>query len=191
MNFNLETLKQFRIDLIKDYILRLSDRERLIVLGSAAAVSLLLVIIILSTAIGSLSSLRKKIDANREILARIEILKKEYEDSKRQIEKLEETINRTPASFSLASHLESLAQTYGIQPDSMNPKTAPANDLYIENQVEVRIPKVTLPALTDYLYKIENSQGFVRVNALNIKPNYADTSYLSAVFTVSVFMAKP
>lgn len=189
-SINFEALKQLNFDQLRDYYLRLSDRERYIVLASSIGGALILGLIIVTTCVGAISSMKRKIDDNRLVLAQIETLKRSYEASKRDVDKLEELINRTPPSFSLASHLESLAQTYNVQPDSMNPKPVPPNDLYAENQVEVRIPKVTLPALVDYLHKIENSEGFIRVNSLNMKPNYSDPAYLSVVFTVSVFTSK-
>ncbi len=190
MDFNLDFVKQIRLDHVKDYYLRLSERERYIVLGVTSFVVLILVVVTITTAMGSLAKLKRQIRADREIALQMERLKEDYAKSRREVERLEALIDRTPSSFSLTTYLESLAQRFDVSPDSMNPKPAPPNDLYNETQVEVRLLKVTLPALTDYLFNIENSKGVIRINSLNVKPNYTDPAFLNVSFSVSAFTPK-
>ena len=190
MNIDLETIKQLRFEQLKDYYLRLSEREQYIVLGTSAVVGLLIVIILLNSTIGTVSRMRKRLANEREVLSKISEYQSSYNDAKQQVERLESLVNQTQPSFSLTSHLENIASRYGIKPDSMKPKPAPPNELYNEIQVEVRLQKVTLPDLTDYLYKIENSQGVIRLNSINIKPNYTDPAYLNVTFSVSAFTPK-
>jgi Tfp pilus assembly protein PilO len=190
MNIDLETIKQLRFEQIKDYYLRLSEREQYIVLGTTIVVGLIVFILIFNSTVGTVSRLKKKLANERDTYSKISEYQSSYNEAKQQVERLESLVNQTPASFSLTSHLENIAVRYGIKPDSMKPKPAAPNELYNEIQVEVLLQKVTLPDLTDYLYKIENSQGVIRLNTINIKPNYTDPAYLKVTFSVSAFTPK-
>ena len=191
MTFDIEAIKQqIRLDQLKDYYMRLSDREQYIVLGVAGALGIFFMVFVFSNTIGAMNKLKRQIKQDRETAQNIGKFQKEYQDLKDQVDRLENMVKKTPENFSLTSYLEGLAQEFSISPDSMTPKTAPPNDLYKENRVEVRVMKVTLPNLINYLYRIENSDGVVRVNSLSVKPNFSDPVYLNAVFTVSAFSSK-
>src|SRR5262245_19669203 len=140
MNLSWQALKELliqhlRLDQLRDAYFRLSQRERTIVLASAAIAGVLLLLIVISAFLHTIHSMEDDLQKDRQVLMQIETLKKKYDSSRRQVEHIEELIKRTSASFSLASHLESLAQSYGIQPDSMNPRSVTPNELYAESQM--------------------------------------------------------
>lgn len=187
---DLQHLRQATIDQAMGYYERLSDRERLIVVVSGVALITLSILIFFGSMIGSINRLERRIARESEVVQTIERLKVEYAKSRTDVGRLESVVRRTPSTFSLSSHLESIAQQYNIKPESMSPKPVPPIELYREVQVEVKIGKVNLRELTDYLYSIESSNQIIRVNSISIKPNSKNPAFLNAVFSVSAFMAK-
>ena len=103
------------------------------------------------------------------------------------LRRIELTIKRTPPDFSLATHLETLAQNNGLKIDSMRPKAATPNKFYKETQVEAKVRDIMLKTLVNFLYEIENSKEFLKITSIQIRPSYSKPMYLDVTFTVSTF----
>ena len=182
-----DALKNINFEIVGEYLGRLNQRERYIVLGSALAGAVLLVLIILGSAMGGLGRKERKITMLKDELRRINTIRGNFSEIEREIQRLEGIIRRTGNAFSITTHLESLAQETGVKITSLNEKTSPPNDLYKERQVEANLRQIYLRNLIDFLYKIENSRQLLRIKSLQIKPNYSNPLYLNVVFSVSTF----
>jgi Tfp pilus assembly protein PilO len=179
--------KHLRVDQIRDLLMKLSERDRKIVLFSALGLGIFLLLLIFSLITASLSnwenSIKKKVTNFDKIVA----LGNEYENLYGILNKIETNIKRTPEDFSLATHLESLSSNNGLKIDSMKPKPPTPNDYYAETQVEVKITGVALKTLVNFLYEIENSKEFLKVTSLQVRPSYSKPMYLDVTATISTF----
>lgn len=181
--------KYIKIDQIRDWVMRLSDRDRKIVIASAVGICIFLLLFLYYMIDLSLDSKEKRLKSEIVNFDKIIDLKQEYQASFGLLKKIEKTIEKTPKSFSLATHLEKIADDKGIKIDSIGPPRNPAkpNDFYKETQVEVKIKGVLLNVLVDFLYRIENSQEFLKITSIRVRPNYSKPMYLDVTFSVSTF----
>lgn len=189
MKISMESWKEVlgQLQVLRTYYARLSERERLIVLGSVGAGIVFIMVLVYSTLLATTASMDRKIDTARANLKQIQELRKEYVKTERQIEQFDRMIQRTSPDFQLATHLEQLAQRNGVSIDSLKDQPAPSNDLYKETQVSVSVRQVTLRTLIDLLHEIENSRELLRITSIQVKPNFQDPTQLNVKFTVSTF----
>jgi type II secretory pathway component PulM len=191
MNLPYEKLKEWsgQLEVLKTYYARLSDRERVIVLSSAAAGAVFLLFLIYGSFAAITAAAASGIEKNREALKRIEEMQARFLQTERQVREMEQMIRRTPPDFQLATHLEKLAQRNGVAIESIKDRAAPGNDYYRETQATVLVKQITLRTLINLLFDIENSEQLLRVTSLQVKPNFQDPTQLNATFAVSTFQA--
>jgi hypothetical protein len=60
-------------------------------------------------------------------------------------------------------------------------------DRYKESSVEVKLESITTKQLVDYLFRVENSDAFVRIKRLHLKKRRDNPKYLDATFLVSTY----
>ncbi len=178
-----------QLEVLRTYYARLSERERYIVLGSAAAGIVFLMLLIYSILAASTASMSSKIEQARFSLKRMNDLRYVYAQTERQIHELDQMIRRTPPGFQLASHLDGLANKNGVKMESIKERPGTPNNLYRESQVEVTVRQITIRVLIQFLYEIENSGQVLRISSLKVRPNFQDPTQLSATFVVSTFQA--
>jgi type II secretory pathway component PulM len=176
-----------QLEVLRTYYARLSERERYIVIGSAAAGAVVLMLLIYSAFLAATAGMESRIRRGREILQKMEGLREDYAKTEQQIRELDQMIRRTDPSFQLGTHLEQLAQKNGVSIDSLKDREIPPTDLYQETQVSVSIRQVTLRTLINFLHDIENSQKLLRITSLQVRPNFQDATQLNVRFVVSTF----
>lgn len=121
-------------------------------------------------------------------------LRRDYDEVSQRLTSVEERI-RQGGRGNLRTHLEQLARTANVKIESMEPQSAPANDLYREAKVEVGLSKVGLNEATRYLHEIESSRQVLSVKALRVRSRSDSKSdpganLLDVTFTVSSFQPK-
>ena len=78
-------------------------------------------------------------------------------------------IERRPPGFALFSYLEKSAGDAGVKTNikSINPlKSSPAES-YEESVVEMRLDRLTMKQLTDFLYIVESREELVRIRKMS------------------------
>ncbi len=185
-NLNLERLK-FQ-NLYNTY-LGLTPREQTISLIGAAVVILLVIFLPVSVASNRISNLEKSIEQANSRLKDITFEISQLNESKSKLAQ-EEAKLAGGFDASISTTLENLASKSGISEriDSLKEKAVSPSDLFDEASVDVRLKKVTLPELIDYLYAIEhNTDKLLRLKRLEIKPRYDNPKEFNVSFQVSTY----
>ena len=92
-------------------------------------------------------------------------------------------IERRPPGFALFSYLEKRAVDAGVKTNikSINPlKSAPAG-AYEEIAVEIRLDKLTMKQLTDFLYLVESREDLVRIRKMSVEKMKENPEYLNVL----------
>ena len=167
-------------------MIKLNDREKRIVgAGGGFLLLFLLYTLLISPAMSKYEGMGRKIEQKSKELQEIEELRTEYQDGKKQLEKFEGVAKGD--SFSLFSFLESLADKEDIRDHiaSMKPKNVPLNEKYNESSVEIKVDKISLKQLTNYIFEIENSDHFLNIKKIRLKTRFDNPDFLDVTFTVS------
>ncbi len=170
--------------------MRLAFREKVVLgLGALLGVMLLAYSLIITPYMEKMRILDRRIAQKTVELEEISTLSQEYREIKRRMEELKGKAGKRGKSFPLFSHLESLAAKTLIKGNiaSMKPQSIPIGEHYKESSVEVKLESITTRQLVDYLFRIENSEAFLRIKRLHLKKRRDNPKYLDATFLVSIY----
>ncbi len=170
--------------------MRLAFREKVVLgLGALLVVTILTYTLIITPYREKMRILERRIEQKTEELEMISTLSQEYREVKKRIEELKGKAGKRGKSFPLFSHLESLAAKTLIKGNiaSMKPQSTPIGEHYKESSVEVKLESITTRQLVDYLFRIENSEAFLRIKRLHLKKRRDNPKYLDATFLVSTY----
>ncbi len=177
-------------DKIRDFWNKLGQRDRLVLSAGAA---LALIIFVVQFALVPYADARKKlsksIQAQEKTLKEMAALGAEYQVLQRGMETVRNGMARRSPDFTLFSHLEKKATQSGVRSNlkNMQPARAPVSGGYDEASVEIKLEKITLKQLVNFLYSVESPQDLVRVKRLSVRKSSEDPQYLSAVIQVATF----
>ena len=184
--FSLEHLK---LDNLYATYLGLSTREQTMALVMVAAAILFIIVLPVTLASRSMSSLERGVAEGQAGLKKIARQIESYNAAKGDLERLEKSLAGGFDS-SIATTLESLADKAGIKDhiDSLKEKPMAPSDLFEQVSVDVRLTKVRLKQFISFLFEIEHHpMKILKLQQLDIKPRYDSKQELDASFTVSTF----
>jgi len=157
---------------------RLNQREKIVVGGGLVVLLALLGwFILLSPWLTSISKFERKIVAHRHSLVKAETMRSQILQLQRQLDGVDiDKVSQRP----LFSQVESLTQQVGVREQllSMRPQPATIQGEFRQQQVEIRLKKITLSQLVKLLYTIEHRSTGVQVKSLLARPQFADRSLL-------------
>ncbi len=170
--------------------MRLAFREKVVLgLGALFGVMLITYTLIVTPYMEKMRVLDRRIAQKTTELKEISTLSREYLEIKERMEQLKGKARRRGKNFPLFSHLESLAAKTLIKGNiaSMKPQSTPIGEHYQESSVAVKLESITTRQLVDYLFRIENSEAFLRIKRLHLKKRHDNPKYLDATFLVSTY----
>lgn len=134
---------------------------------------------------------RSAIAANEKALRELSALGAEYGVLRAGPEKIKQSIERRPPGFALFSYLEKRADEAAVKTHirSMNPlKPSPAG-LYDETAVEMKLDRLTMKQLVDFLYLVESPEEMVRIRRASVAKMREAPEYLSV--SIQAFTYQP
>ena len=170
--------------------MRLAFREKIVLgLGALLVAMILAYTLIVTPYMKKMELLDRRIDQKTKELKEIFTLSQEYIEIKERMEQLKGKARKRGKNFPLFSHLESLAAKTLIKGNiaSMKPQSTPIGEHYKESSVAVKLENITTRQLVDYLFRIENSEAFLRIKSLHLKKRHDNPKYLDATFLVSTY----
>lgn len=182
-----------RLNLEEAYntFLGLGPREQIIVGGGVGLVLLLLIILPISCASSRLGKLQTQIRNHEKNVSQVVSKIAEYRKEQERMRNLEHTI-RPKSQVQLTTRLESLATRSGIGAniDSLKEQPGTPGEDFEELVVAVRMSKLSLNQLVEFLYGIETQKDIkMKINRLQLKPRYDNRSQFDANFEVSTLVS--
>jgi general secretion pathway protein M len=162
---------------------RLSKRQQLTVAGGAGLVLVMLLIqLLILPFVDAQKTLNQAIRNNEKTLREMMLLAGDYQLLKRQEGRIQQALASRPQNFSLFSHLEKIAGDAGVKSNikSINAAKGAISGPYEELPVDIRLEKITLKQITDFLYLLESPQELIRVKKIVLAKMPESPEYLSA-----------
>ncbi len=131
-------------------------------------------------------NLRRSISLKEKGLAEMVSLSQEYAVLKQQSHTAENVIRRRPPGFTLFSFLEKAAGQAGVKRNIkyMKPSSSKGEGGWKEAMVEMKLDKISLKKLMDYLYLIELSRKAIQIRRCAVTENKGEKGTLDAVLQV-------
>jgi general secretion pathway protein M len=136
-------------------------------------------------------TVRRTIAANEKVLRELIVLGAEYGILRQRSEDIRRVIERRPPGFALVSLLERRAADAGVKSNlrSMNLLPPVSTGAYEETTVEMKLDKMTMKQLADFLYQAELPEEMIRIRRLSISKMKESPEYLSALIQVFTYQA--
>ncbi|GAB4260100.1 type II secretion system protein GspM [Deferrisoma sp.] len=169
--------------------MRLSDREKAIVgLGAVAVVAVGFWLGVWEPVQAQIELWERRVEAKRAELRKVEELGQRYADLQGRIQGIERNLKRS-RDFSILSYLENLAKRQNLHDRivQMKPRPGEVTRYYRENAVEIRMEKVRLGEIVNYLFQVENSPELLRIKQLQMRPRFDDPNRLDVKFQVAAY----
>ncbi len=167
----------------------LSRRERLLVLAAGGVfLVFVLIVAVVNPLLSASSRASQRVEAAEQELRAVQILRARYDDVNARLGSVERRIRSGPQG-EIFTTLESMARASSVTVDSMEPRTAPANDDYRETKVQVILRGVTLTQMVSYLKRIESAPQLLSIKSLRIRTRSDKPELLDVHFSVSSFEA--
>ena len=130
--------------------------------------------------------IKRWIVAKRSGLKEIVKLRAEYESYKKGADRIQHFLRRREKSFTLFSFLEQAAGKAKVKDHIkyMKPSASRISSRFKEATVEMKLDRINLKQLVDYLYLIESPKNVVSIKRISIKDSKSAPGYLDAVMQV-------
>ena len=179
-----------RVDQLRDWFERLSQRERTMVSALGVAFVLTVVLIIGFLITDGLTSLEERNADMRQALKDIDTQRDSYIKARFKGQEIDRRIGGQPVA--LQGYLEQAAKDTGVEiPESNERPPQPAGKAYVERAVDIRLKAVRIEQLGAFLKRIETGPNLVLVTALSIHTRDDKHQDLDVEMTVSTYEKAP
>jgi general secretion pathway protein M len=167
--------------------MRLGKREKIFIsLGVGFVALFLLVRFIIFPVFEQREAMKRGLEAKRSGLKEIRILKAQYESYTEGAEGIQRHLGRREKGFTLFSFLEQAAGKARVKEHIkyMKPSDSRGNGRFKESMVEMKLDRINLRQLVDYLYLIESPEHLVSIKRVSIRDSQGAPEYLDAIMQV-------
>jgi general secretion pathway protein M len=169
------------------------DQKRNVIAGLALVAGALLVQFAVVPWFEARQRVAGAIAGSEKVIRELASLGAEYGVLRQRSEEIKKVVKRRPPEFALFSYLEKRAGDAGVKANirAMNPLKSVPMEAYEETAVEMKLDKLTMKQLTDFLYLVESREDLVRIRKMTIGKMKDSPEYLTAVFQVFTYQSLP
>ena len=179
--------------LLKTGLNKLEKREKRIVLAGAL---FLLCFALFHFAVSPLLRARdqseKAVIQKKEDIIKIRQLQGEYRKLQNQAVDIQSRLQKRSPSFTLFSFIEERATKAKVkqQINSMTPSSSGGEGPLQESRVDLKLERISLQQLVDFLQQIESKDDVVMIKRISIQQNSKEEGALDAVLQIITFTKK-
>lgn len=139
--------------------------------------------------LAKVDNLRSGVVAKKAALREMQVLRDQYRSSRQGSLDVAERLARRQKGFTLFPFLEEAATGAAIKANIkyMKPSQTGGDGVRQESQVEMKLEKITLPQLVDFLRRIESPQNVVSVRRITVQESKSLPGALDVVLQVVTF----
>jgi general secretion pathway protein M len=178
--------------MIKAFWDKLDERQRYLAAGAAIVV---LIALILEIAVfpfrEAKEKLTKAVQTNQKKLNEIIKLDAEFTLQEAAMAKIKRAMSARSADFTLFAYLEKKAAQANVQGriKYMNSSRGVQSAYFEESLIDMKLDKITIKQLTDFLYFAESPADLVKIKKITISKMKESPEYLSAQLQISSVQA--
>jgi general secretion pathway protein M len=173
---------------MKAFFSNLSARERWLVLGAVVFVGLALIFaLVVNPAMENKQRYIRMALDKRQDLAQFREYASEYRSLQSSLAEIEKKVASSSSDVSLLAAMESNARKLGLAERiaSMKPFTSELDSGMVQSSVEMRVEKIDLKGLVEFMEAIETGPNMAVTSRLRIKTRFDDPGLLDATILVT------
>jgi uncharacterized protein (UPF0333 family) len=174
--------------MIKTFWAKLDGKQRYIASGAAIFV---LIVLILEIAVfpfrEAKEKLAKAVQTNQKKLTEIIKLDAEFTLQETTMARIKRAMSARSADFTLFAYLEKKATQANVRGriKYMNSSRGTQSASFEESLIDMKLDKITIKQLTDFLYFVESPADLVKIKKITISKMKESPEYLSAQLQIS------
>ncbi|MDO8461738.1 MAG: hypothetical protein Q7S98_02640 [Deltaproteobacteria bacterium] len=184
-------LSHFSVENLYNSFVALSPQNRLVAMGVGGFVVILLVLLPISIMSSKVGSLQREIGSSQDSVRQIAEKLEEYQKLKEAIDQMERSLG--VGISSLPSAIETVASKNNLRSnlDSLRGKPNVDTDFLEGQAVELKLSRVSLTQLVDFLYSVENyPSGLMKITKIQIRPMYSNRALLDVSLEIANYTLK-
>ena len=169
----------------------LEKREKTtIIIGICFVLCFLILQFGITPYIDARQKVEKSIKNRKSDLVELQMLQQEYRSLRAETGGIKEQLSKRAANFSLFTFLDTQAAETDIKDliSYMKPATSEGEGDLIESSVEMKLQRISLQQLVDYLARIESPENVVSIERISIQESNKDNGGLEVVMQVVTFL---
>jgi general secretion pathway protein M len=173
---------------MKAFFSNLSARERWLVLGAVVFVGLALIFaLIVNPALEKKQRYIRMALDKRQDLAQFREYASEYRSLQSSLAEIEKKVASSSSDTSLLAAMESNARKLGLAERiaSMKPFTSELDSGMVQSSVEMRVEKIDLKGLVEFMEAIETGPNMAVTTRLRIKTRFDDPALIDTTILVT------
>ena len=178
--------------MIKSFWDKLDNKQRYIVAGTAAFVLAALILeLVIFPLWDANEKIKQTLQINQKKLDEVIKLDAEFAQQEAIISKIKRVMSTRTADFSLFSYLEKKAVQAGVRGNIkyMNSSQGTKSAAFEESLIDMKLDKITIKQLTDFLYFAESPADLVRIKRITVNKMKESPEYLSAQLQIASVQA--
>jgi hypothetical protein len=177
---------------MKKINIKLSTREKIIVLaGGCALVLVLLFYFVVFPFFSSRAKLRRSLAADQERIKEMMNLRAEYQALQTDSGGIGEVLKKRDQGFTLFSLLEGLAGQVGLKDriKYIKPSSSQTKGSFKTSSVEMQFQEINMRELFEFLHRLEDPKNIVKIKRIAIKKHKEKSGYVEATLQVSTIQS--
>ena len=178
------------LDFVLDSFYKLAPNQRTVVLGAGVFLILAFVLAAFGLYFSRVSALEAELNTSFAALHDLKARKAEDRLEDKRFSSLVSAVRKKTKSLKFKPFFEKLARDMKVEVRSLNEQTAdlpsdnPLSEHMKEVQIDMKIPKVSIPRLLKFLIAIERADRYLRVQDLKITGLYGNKLYFESSILV-------
>jgi general secretion pathway protein M len=172
---------------------KLEKREKRVVMaGAIFLVCFALFHFTVSPLLQARQQTQKALIQKKEDIKKIRQLQEEYRHRQNQAVNIQNRLQKRSPSFTLFSFIEERATKAKVkqQINSMTPSTSEGDGPLQESRVDLKLEKISLAQLVDFLQQVESTDDVVAIKRISIQENSKEEGLLDVVMQIITFTKK-
>jgi len=170
--------------------MQLAKREKYLISLAVIVIALALVIqLAIMPFVDKREQYANSVTGKQRNLQEMMSLRQEYLALQEGANVVSQKLANRPKSFTLFSFLEKAAGDAGVKNNIkyMKPSASTGKGPFKESLVEMKLERITLGQMADYLKRIESPANLVSIKRISIQSNKKEIQYLDAILQVLTF----
>lgn len=171
----------------------LNPRERWVLAGGAVFLfCFILFQFVLMPFFDAKENVTKSITRKESELIKIKALRQEYLGLKAEEGDVQSRLEERDTNFTLFTFLDEQSGKAGVkkQIQYMKPSLVDGEEIYDESIVDLKIEKISLYSLVEFLLLIESKENVVFIKRMSIQENSEGQGYLDSLIQLATYMPK-
>ena len=179
-----------RLDYFMDSFYKLESGQRAVVIAGGGVGVAVLVGLCFALYVQQSKSLTNELNTSFKAMYELRSLYSIYSTEEQRHQKMMETIKRRTSSIRMKPFFEKIAINLGVTIDSLNekvgnfPEENPLSQDLQPIEVEIRLSKISIPRLMNFMVEVEKSSGYLRIQDLEIRGRYGTKLYFDSQLKV-------